>query len=161
LHRQFECGIPVSVHVHRVAGARSDGQALVRVEGSKIEGAVLQAGPDALKTILVVDDDPDVRDYAISVLEELGYRVLAASDGEGALSVLQRDGRVDLLFTDVVMPGLNGFEVAQRAVATSPNIKVLFASGYATDLTPAAHFLRKPYRPQQLTREIVALLPHE
>jgi CheY-like chemotaxis protein len=122
---------------------------------------VPQAGRDTLKTILVVDDDPDVRDYAISVLEEFGYRVLAASDGEGALLVLQRDGPVDLLFTDVVMPGLNGFEVAQRAVVTSPNLKVLFASGYATDLTPAGHFLRKPYRPQQLTREIAALLPHE
>jgi CheY-like chemotaxis protein len=89
------------------------------------------------RTILVVDDDPDVRDYAISVLEDFGYRVLSAPDGEAALSLLEHDGAVDLLFTDVVMPGINGFEVARRAVARSPRLKVLFASGYATDLTPA------------------------
>jgi CheY-like chemotaxis protein len=111
------------------------------------------------RTILVVDDDPDVRDYATSVLEDLGYRVLSAADGETALSLLEHDGAVDLLFTDVVMPGLNGFEVARRAVARSPRLKVLFASGYATDLTPAGRLLKKPYRPQQLTREVAALLP--
>jgi len=111
------------------------------------------------RTILVVDDDPDVRDYAISVLEDFGYRVLSAPDGEAALSVLEHDDAVDLLFTDVVMPGINGFEVARRAVARSPRLKVLFASGYATDLTPAGRLLKKPYRPQQLTREIAALLP--
>ncbi len=111
------------------------------------------------RTILVVDDDPDVRDYAISVLEDFGYRVLSAADGEAALSLLENDGAVDLLFTDVVMPGINGFEVARRAVAHSPRLKVLFASGYATDLTPAGRLLKKPYRPQQLTREIAALLP--
>jgi CheY-like chemotaxis protein len=111
------------------------------------------------RTILVVDDDPDVRDYAISVLEDFGYRVLSAPDGEAALSLLEHDAAVDLLFTDVVMPGINGFEVARRAVARSPRLKVLFASGYATDLTPAGRLLKKPYRPQQLTREIAALLP--
>lgn len=111
------------------------------------------------RTILVVDDDPDVRDYAISVLEDFGCRVLSAPDGESALSMLERVGNVDLLFTDVVMPGLNGFEVARRALAAMPRLKVLFASGYATDLTPAGRLLKKPYRPQQLTREIAALLP--
>ena len=111
------------------------------------------------RTILVVDDDPDVRDYAISVLEDFGYRVLSAPDGEAALSVLEHDGTVDLLFTDVMMPGINGFEVARRAVARSPCLKVLFASGYAADLTPANRLLKKPYRPQQLTREVTALLP--
>jgi len=114
-----------------------------------------------LKTILVVDDDADVRDYAISVLEDFGYRVLSAGDGEAALSVLERDGKVDLLFTDVVMPGLDGFEVARRAKASVPNLKVLFASGYATDLTQAGRLLRKPYRPQQLATEVSALLPSD
>ena len=93
------------------------------------------------------------------MLEDFGYRVLSAADGEAALSLLENDGAVDLLFTDVVMPGLNGFEVARRAVARSPRLKVLFASGYATDLTPAGRLLKKPYRPQQLTREVAALLP--
>jgi len=119
----------------------------------------MQARADDLPTILVVDDDPDVRDYATSVLEDFGYRVLSAGDGDAALSLLERERRVDLLFTDVVMPGLNGFEVARRAVANLPGLKVLFASGYATDLTPAGRLLRKPYRPQQLAAEIEALLP--
>jgi CheY-like chemotaxis protein len=121
----------------------------------------LKAKDSGERTILVVDDDPDVREYATSVLEDLGYRVLVASDGESALSLLERDGSVDLLFTDVVMPGLNGFEVARRAVAASPELKVLFASGYATDLTPAGRLLKKPYRPQQLGTEIAALLPQD
>jgi CheY-like chemotaxis protein len=112
-------------------------------------------------TILVVDDDPDVRDYAISVLKDLGYRVLEAADGEAALSLLDRERAVDLLFTDVKMPGLNGFEVARRAVAAAPELKVLFASGYAADHTPAGRLLKKPYRPHQLGNEIAALLPRE
>jgi CheY-like chemotaxis protein len=109
-------------------------------------------------TILVVDDDPDVLDYASSVLEELGYRVLAAPDGAVALALLERE-RVDLLFTDVLMPGLNGFEVARRAVAALPGLKVLFASGYSTDLSGAGRLLRKPYRAQQLGDEVAAMLP--
>ena len=110
------------------------------------------------RLVLVVDDDSDVRDYAVSVLEEYGYSVIAAADGESALDILQRERNVDLLFTDVVMPGLNGFEVARLARAERPELKVLFASGYATDLTPAGRLLKKPYRPAQLHREIAALL---
>jgi CheY-like chemotaxis protein len=109
-------------------------------------------------TILVVDDDPDVRDYAVSVLQQVGYTVIEASDGETALLLLGRRDDVDLLFTDVVMPGLNGFEVARRARNEAPGLKVLFASGYATDLTPAGKLLKKPYRPNQLAREVAELL---
>ena len=113
---------------------------------------------DAAATILVVDDDPDVRDYASSVLEEYGYAVLTAPDGEAALGMLRGEAHVDLLFTDVVMPGLNGFEVARRALQETPGLKVLFASGYANDLTPAGRLLKKPYRPQQLAGEVAAVL---
>jgi CheY-like chemotaxis protein len=111
-----------------------------------------------LRTILVVDDDPDVREYAVSVLEDGGYTVIAAADGESALAIIERENGIDLLFTDVVMPGMNGFEVARLAVAERPELKVLFASGYATDLTPAGRLLKKPYRPKQLRQEIEALL---
>jgi two-component system cell cycle sensor histidine kinase/response regulator CckA len=133
-----------------------------RISRSNLGGAFLST-PKASgeRTILVVDDDPDVREYAISVLEDVGYRVLAAADGEAALALLERYRDVDVLFTDVVMPGLNGFEVAKRAVAVAPRLKVLFASGYATDLTPAGRLLKKPYRPQQLCQEITALLPQD
>jgi CheY-like chemotaxis protein len=111
------------------------------------------------RTILVVDDDPDVRDYAVAVLEDRGYRVLSAEDGVDALSVLARENSVDLLFTDVVMPRLNGFELAARARAATPLLKVLFTSGYATDLSAADRLLKKPYLPQQLCGEVASMLP--
>jgi CheY-like chemotaxis protein len=101
-------------------------------------------------TILVVDDDPDVRDYAETVLAGCGYDVLTASDGDGALALLRSGRRIDLLFTDIVMPGLDGFEVARRAVAETPTLRVLFTSGYAADLDRAGRLWKKPYRPQQL-----------
>jgi CheY-like chemotaxis protein len=108
--------------------------------------------------VLIVDDDPDVREYAVAVLEEEGFEVVAAADGEAALRLLERDPGISLLFTDVVMPGLNGFETARLARQYRPDVGVLFASGYATDLTPAGRLLKKPYRPQQLVREVVSLL---
>jgi CheY-like chemotaxis protein len=109
-------------------------------------------------TILVVDDDPDVRDYAETVLAEAGYEVLTAADGAGALALLRAGRPIDLLFTDVVMPGLDGFEVARLAVAEKPALKVLFTSGYSGGLGQAARLLKKPYRPQQLAAEIAAAL---
>jgi two-component system cell cycle response regulator CpdR len=63
-----------------------------------------------------------------------------------------------LLFTDVVMPGLDGVETARRACQESPGLKVLFTSGYAADVIPAGRLLKKPYRPQQLAREIAAMV---
>jgi CheY-like chemotaxis protein len=110
------------------------------------------------KRILVVDDDPDVREFAVWALEEAGYDVVPAADGEAALRIIESDEAVDLLFTDVVMPGLNGFEVARLARQRRPGLEVLFASGYATDLTPAGRLLKKPYRPGHLAREVAQLL---
>jgi CheY-like chemotaxis protein len=111
------------------------------------------------RTILVVDDDPDVREYAVAVLVDRGYRVLSAEDGVDALSVLARERSVDLLFTDVVMPRLNGFELAKRARAAAPFLKVLFTSGYTTDLSAADRLLKKPYLPHQLCGEVASMLP--
>lgn len=108
--------------------------------------------------VLVVDDDPDVREYAVAVLEEEGFEVVGAGDGEAALRLLERDPEIRLLFTDVVMPGLNGFETARLARQHRPDLEVLFASGYATDLTPAGRLLKKPYRPRQLVREVASFL---
>jgi CheY-like chemotaxis protein len=110
------------------------------------------------RTILVVDDDPDILEYASGVLRECGYTVLGAADGAAALRLLDRRDRVDLLFTDVVMPGIDGFEVARRALLQMPGLKVLFTSGYAADPPPAIRLLKKPYRPQQLFVEVAAAL---
>ena len=112
------------------------------------------------KTILVVDDDPDVLEYASEVLRECGYAVLRAADGASALRLLDSNGGVDLLFTDVVMPGIDGFEVARRARQQVPTLKVLFTSGYTGELAPRVHLLKKPYRPQQLAGEVEAALSH-
>jgi CheY-like chemotaxis protein len=112
----------------------------------------------APKTILVVDDDPDVRDYASQVLEDCGYSVLKAPDGATALLMLRSRIPIDVLFTDIVMPGLDGLEVARRAVQQVPGLKVLFASGYAGGRAPVSPLLKKPYRAHQLAGEIAAML---
>jgi CheY-like chemotaxis protein len=110
------------------------------------------------KIILVVDDDPLVLNYASNVLQDCGYTVLVASDGIGALALLRDHSPIDLLFTDVVMPGLDGVEVARQARRESPGLKVLFTSGYAADATLAGRLLKKPYRPNQLAVEIAEML---
>ena len=84
------------------------------------------------ETILVVEDDDDVRTYSVETLRGLGYRVLEAYDGPSALRLLERQAHVDLLFTDVVLPnGMTGAELVGRARARRPDIKVLFTTGYA------------------------------
>jgi CheY-like chemotaxis protein len=110
------------------------------------------------KTILVVDDDPLVLDYASNVLKDSGYTVLTAANGAAALLLLGDDAQIDLLFTDVVMPGLNGVELARQAVQERPELKVLFTSGYAADGMPAGRLLKKPYRPRQLAGEVADML---
>jgi PAS domain S-box-containing protein len=84
------------------------------------------------ETILVLEDDDDVRAYSVNSLCELGYRVLEASDGPSAVRLLEREPRVDLLFTDVVLPGgMTGAQVAAQARTLRPDLKVLFTTGYA------------------------------
>ena len=84
----------------------------------------------ARETILVVEDDSRVRQLTIKRLKLIGYEVLEASDGPSALAILEGDDRVDLVFTDLIMPGgLSGREVAIRAREIKPGIKVLLTSG--------------------------------
>jgi CheY-like chemotaxis protein len=121
------------------------------------------------KTILVVEDDPDVRELAVTLLEAVGYRVLEAPTADAALKLLiGRPGlHVDLLFTDVVMPGsLDGIDLAEKACSLRPRLKVLYATGFANlvrdrrDTQLQGRVLSKPYRPGQLRREVSDLL-HE
>ncbi|MGN2251777.1 PAS domain-containing protein [Frateuria sp. GZRe12] len=86
------------------------------------------------ETVLVAEDDDDVRAYTVECLRGLGYRVLEAHDGASALRLLERqEGSVQLLFTDVVMPGMSGRELADRARETHPGLQILFTSGYTRD----------------------------
>jgi CheY-like chemotaxis protein len=114
------------------------------------------------ESILVVEDNPGVRDVVVKQLEELGYRVRAADGPQQALAFLKEaDYEVDLLFTDLVMPGMNGADLAQAATALRPRLKVLFTSGYSGTalrnderLKDNELFLSKPYRKQELTRKL-------
>jgi len=86
----------------------------------------------AAETILVVEDDDDVRAYSVESLRDLGYRVLEAPDGTAALRLLEREPKIDLLFTDVVLPGgMTGAQVAARAQERRSDLKVLYTTGYA------------------------------
>ena len=83
------------------------------------------------ETILVLEDDPDVRELTVLQLKSLGYTVLQAHDGNSALEVLGQEGKIDLLLSDVVLPGgMRGPEVAIKAKEDQPDLKVLFMSGY-------------------------------
>ena len=115
--------------------------------------------PDRRQTILVVDDDEGVRDLAAIVVEELGYFVRTAADGEEALRILREDQAVDLLFTDVVMPGgLSGFALARRAKDLRPDLRVIYATGFYDGVPDAASIhgpiMKKPYRPAELARQL-------
>jgi CheY-like chemotaxis protein len=112
----------------------------------------------ARSTILIVDDDPDILEYAGWVLEEHGYTVLTAPNAASALLMLRSNDRIDLLFTDLVMPGSDGVELARRAGEEVPGIRVLFTTGYSTDPAPSGHLLKKPYGPHQLAGAIAAAL---
>jgi len=118
------------------------------------------------ETILVVEDDEAVRGYIEAALRDLDYRALAAADAAEALMLLEeRELPIDLLLTDVVMPGLNGRELAERARALRPGIKILFMTGYARDaiiregrLEPGITLLQKPFQRETLARSLRAVL---
>ncbi|HSH77031.1 MAG TPA: PAS domain S-box protein [Herpetosiphonaceae bacterium] len=93
------------------------------------------------EVVLVVEDETAVRDLVVDVLQELGYRAIEASDGPSGLKLLQSDVRVDLLVTDVGLPGLNGRQLADAARHHRPDLKVLFMTGYAENATLANGFL--------------------
>lgn len=118
------------------------------------------------ETILVVEDEPMVREFSVSALEEAGYVVLAASDGPSGLAILDRHPEVSLLFTDVVLAGpMNGRRVADEAVQRRPNLKVLFTTGYTRNaivhhgrLDEGVNLLTKPFTVRGLAQKIREVL---
>jgi PAS domain S-box-containing protein len=116
--------------------------------------------------ILLVDDNEDVRAVALRQLTSLGYRVIAANSAAEALDILRRGTPIDLLFTDVVMPGsMGGKELADEAGQIKPGLKVLFASGYFEGalqrtgaLEESVNFIVKPYRKADLARKLRVVL---
>jgi PAS domain S-box-containing protein len=118
------------------------------------------------ETILVVEDDPNVLETVVNMLRSLGYGTIVAANGREALAVLERGGTIDLLFTDIVMPGgINGFDLAHEAGQQYPGLKVLLTTGYAAihgnpEMVPTTEFavLRKPYLRADLAAKIDEVL---
>jgi two-component system cell cycle sensor histidine kinase/response regulator CckA len=123
--------------------------------------------PRGTATILLVEDDPALRDMATTLLRRLGYTVLSAADGIEALTLKQQRGigHVDLLFTDVVMPHMSGKELADRVRALYPHTKILFTSAYTENeivhqgvLDKGVALLQKPFTPSALARKLWEML---
>jgi PAS domain S-box-containing protein len=139
---------------------RSEGE--IRIERS-LKG--LARAPSGSATILVVEDDADVRNMVTGFLSKLGYCTLVATNGAEALSVLRRENRIDLLFTDIVMPtDMNGVELARRALNLRPSLKILLSSGHAGDeikshlLRGRFSFISKPYGTAALAAKLEEVL---
>jgi CheY-like chemotaxis protein len=117
------------------------------------------------QTVLVVEDNPQVRKLTTVRLRNLGYRVQEAASGDHAAQLLQQDKEIEVVFTDLVMPGeLDGLALARHIVATYPHIRILLTSGYAEDILsdhhqnePGHRILRKPYRQSDLAAALSAL----
>ena len=106
--------------------------------------------------ILVVEDDPLVRFVAVEILADAGFETIEARDASQALEVLKRNDRIDVLFTDVRMPGrMNGFELALIAQRKWPDLRVILTSAYfdPSDLPSGTKFLEKPWTPSDLLRQ--------
>ena len=125
------------------------------------EPPVQAQAPDR-RSVLVIDDDPDVRGFIVATLQEQGYRVREASDGAHGLAELQLE-RPDLVILDFIMPGMSGADVASRILAENPKQPILFVSGYSeTDAVkrtaPDAPLLAKPFRADALDKAVRAAL---
>jgi CheY-like chemotaxis protein len=119
--------------------------------------------------VLAVEDDDDVREFTADVLGELGYRVLTAHDAESALRILGENPDVDLLFTDIGLPGgVNGRELADAARKRSPALKVLFTTGYTRNavihhgrLDAGVNLISKPFTQTSLAEKVRQVLNAE
>ncbi|MBU1902579.1 MAG: response regulator, partial [Proteobacteria bacterium] len=118
------------------------------------------------ETILLAEDDDSARKLIRSVLQDYGYSILEAQDGKEALQLFeQHEGPIHLLLTDVVMPGMNGRELAERLQPLQPKMKVLYMSGYTDNaivrngvLEPGMPFIQKPFAPEVLVSKCRKIL---
>ena len=118
-----------------------------------------------VETILILEDEPAVKGYLCTALEDLGYNVIGSGAGADALEILSGDREIDLLLADVIMPGMSGIQVWEAARRLRPDLKVLFMSGYSAGLLERrgtgeldAPFIPKPFRIRELSRKIREVL---
>jgi CheY-like chemotaxis protein len=157
------------VGVRSAPGAGTTLEVYLPLVGEAVQpnpAAAPAAGPGAAGTILLVEDEPALRDLVRQVLSDDGYSVLVAGDGAEALRIAaSHAGPIDLLVTDIEMPGMTGPRVAEAVVRARPAIRVLYVSGYSDEAVqcdrlvgPARAFLSKPFGLDQLTRAIRELV---
>jgi CheY-like chemotaxis protein len=146
-------GTTIRVYLPRHRGAAQEEPSTA----SLAEVPRAQAG----ETVLVVEDEPVIRDLIVEVLQDLGYRALEAADGPAGLKILQSRQGIDLLVTDVGLPGINGRQLADAARETRPQLKVLFITGYAENATlangfldPGMEMITKPFAVEALATRI-------
>ena len=134
-------------------------------KGTRLRAATLPRSEQG-ETVLVVDDEPTVRMLITDILEELGFTAIEAGDSAAGLKVLQSDVRIDLLVTDVGLPGgMNGRQMADAARASRPDLKVLFITGYAENaavgngqLAPGMAVLTKPFPMEAMAARIRSMI---
>ncbi|HEX2942618.1 MAG TPA: response regulator [Rhodopila sp.] len=157
IHSQLGQGTLVQIHLPQYGGA---------TEEERQPEPALAPRAKVAKTVLVVDDEPMVRMLITEVLTEMGHTVLEAEDGPSGLKILESTVRIDLLVSDVGLPGgMNGRQMADAARTTRPRLKVLFITGYAENaalgngrLEPGMHVLTKPFTMNVLASRIAPIL---
>ena len=157
LYSEMGRGTTVKVYLPRHSGAAEKGR-----DETAGRAATVSATD---QVVLVVEDETSVRDLVIDVLDDLGFRVLEAHDGPSGLRIVQSDVRIDLLVTDVGLPGFNGRQLADAARALRPGLKVLFMTGYAHNaavgnglLEPGMEIITKPFAIDALSDRIAEIV---
>ena len=157
LYSEVGVGTTVKLYLPRYAGGEDQ-------QAPETGGELLSTG-DGSETVLVVEDEERVRNYSSEALTELGYAVIAAETPRHALELIESGRRIDLLFTDVVMPEMNGRQLAEKALQLAPQLKVLFTTGYTRNavvhngvLDPSIAVLQKPFTVDELAAKVRQVL---
>jgi PAS domain S-box-containing protein len=151
-----EPGLGTCIRMYLPASSDSPVDPMIDIKSAR------ESLPRGTETVLVAEDDPFVLSHARSCLESLGYTVIPAADGREALRLLEQHDEIDVLFTDIVMPGgLNGFDLADQALELKPSLKVLMTSGYAVETLKSrgwtitdGSLLNKPYRKSEVATRL-------
>ncbi len=158
IYSEIGQGTTIKLYLPRHLGAS------VQPEGAG-DRALLPSAAEGQNNILVVEDDDEVRRMTVAALEELGYKILEASSARQALDIVKDGHAIDLLFTDIVMPEMNGRELADQARALKPDLRVLFTTGYTRNavvhngmLDAGVVLLSKPFTLEQLALKVRSLL---
>jgi len=149
-------GTTIKVYLPRV---------LTQTEPSDAKNGLRSGSEEFSEIILVVEDEAAVRMFSVEALLEAGYRVIEAESGVAALKLIESRPDISLLFTDVVMPGMNGAKLAEEAHKLRPELKILFTTGYTRNavvhngvLDPGVELIGKPFTIDQLSRKVREVL---